>query len=161
MNITNGEISKEAMIVVGSLAKGTEQHLRLLIDANAVPILLINTQSDVFRFVEASLRCLRTIFKSPLAPFDLIYLGINSLSPSSSICTNQSPILPHLISLAANNKSSYVIKECVANILAASCQVCIIQLNHLLIIKFIFLDNRASKYYERPWCHTSHLRIYS
>lgn len=122
MNIANGDIAREAMIVVGSLAKGTEQHLRVLIDEQAVPTLLVNTQSDKFPFVEASLRCLRTIFKSRLAPIDLIYSGINSLSSSSSVCANfQSPILPHLISLAANPKSSYVIKECIANILAASC----------------------------------------
>lgn len=122
MDINNGDIAREAMIVVASLAKGTEQHLRMLIDANAVPTLLINTQSDRFPFVEASLRCLRTIFKSKLAPVELIYSGINSLS-STLICTIQSPILPHLISLAANNKSNFVIKECIANILAASCQV--------------------------------------
>ena len=123
MNIQNGDVAREAMIVVASLAKGTEQHLKMLIEADAVPNLLVNTQSDKLPFVEASLRCLRTIFRSHLAPFELIYSGINSLSSTSSPCNTHSPILPHLISLAANNKSSYVIKECIANILAAACQV--------------------------------------
>lgn len=127
MNLSNGDVAREAMIVVASLAKGTEQHLRLLIDANAVPILLVNTQSDRTDFVEASLRCLRTIFKSRIAPIDLVYSGINTTTTgnstsSSSLCAAQ-PILPHLLSLAKNNKSSYVIKECIANILAAACQV--------------------------------------
>lgn len=125
MNLNYGDIAREAMIVVASLAKGTEQHLKMLIEADAVPTLLINTQSDNFTFVEASLRCLRTIFRSRLAPVELIYSGINSLSSPSSTnnCTSHtsSHILPLLMSLAKNPKSNFVIKECIANILAASC----------------------------------------
>lgn len=123
MDVSNGEVAREAMIVVASLAKGTEQHLRLLIDANAVPILLVNTQSDKAEYIEASLRCLRTIFKSKIAPIDLIYSGFNdNTTTSTSVCTAQT-ILPHLLSLAKNAKSTYVIKECISNILAAACQV--------------------------------------
>lgn len=127
MNIANGEIAREAMIVVASLAKGTEAHLRMLIEAGAVPTLLLNTQTENLAFVEASLRCLRTIFRSRLAPIELIYSGISSVTSSTASAatttTTTVAILPHLIALAASNKSTYVIKECIANILAASCHV--------------------------------------
>jgi hypothetical protein len=81
-----------------------------------VPILLANTKSDNSRYVEACLRCLRTIFKSSQAPISLIYTNSNESDDSSQ------PIIPHLLSLAAANQP-FINKECVANIMASACQV--------------------------------------
>ncbi|OTF77687.1 hypothetical protein BLA29_000927 [Euroglyphus maynei] len=135
----NPEINREAMLAITSLAKGTEQHLKMVIDAEAVPQLLQNTRAEKFELVEASLRGLRTIFKSRLAPIDLIYQTANNSNtsfidqPSSSSSSKttdttnklyQNSILAHLFTLARRNisPSNYVIKECIANILASSCQ---------------------------------------
>lgn len=133
---SNTDISREAMLIITSLAKGTEQHLKTIIDAGAVPQLLRNTQAENFELIEASLRGLRTIFKSRLAPIELIYqtndstpLPIDQPLPSSSKTTDthklfQNSKLAHLFALARRNisPSNYVIKECIANILASSCQ---------------------------------------
>ena len=149
---TNEQISCEAILAITSLAKGTEQHLKMIIDSGAVPQLLRNTYLEKFELIEASLRGLRTIFKSRLAPIDLIYQTDNitpaTSNPSSSSSSSvdnqqQSPsssssktvdtqkfqnpnsILSHLFTLARRNisPSNYVVKECIANILASSCQV--------------------------------------
>lgn len=124
MDPNNDKICKEAILTINSLAKGTEQHLKLIIDAGAVPQLLLNTRAEKFELVEASLRGLRTIFKSKLAPIDLIYSDIDQNLPPEKIQTNKT-LLSHLFSLAKQNIPpwNYVVKECIANILAAACQV--------------------------------------
>lgn len=128
MEAKNENISREAMLTITSLAKGTEQHLKIVIDAGAIPQLLINTQADKFELVEASLRALRTIFKSRIAPIELIYHKMEQPT-SSTPCTSfsssiQQTILPHFFALAKReiSPSNYVVKECIANILAAACQ---------------------------------------
>lgn len=137
MSIENGpEIAREAMLVINSLAKGTERHLLLLIEMNAVPILLHNVQHagpGQTQFIETTLRCLRTIFRSRIAPIEMIYEGlgpasakqpsINEQSGSSGPSQASNAVLMDLLVLAGDPNSSFVVKECVANILAASCKV--------------------------------------
>ncbi|XP_066992142.1 armadillo repeat-containing protein 8 [Anabrus simplex] len=99
------EIKVEATITLGSLAKGTEEHIKALVDLGVVPMLINSLLSDDSRLIEACLCCLRTIFQSPCAPVELIYQDEN---------------LPmHLLSLVPNSVSNQV---CVMTILAAACK---------------------------------------
>ncbi|CAG2059167.1 unnamed protein product [Timema podura] len=67
------QIKVEATITLGSLAKGTEDHVKSLVDLGVVPVLINGLASEEVKLVESSLCCLRTIFEYPCAPVDLIY----------------------------------------------------------------------------------------
>ena len=114
-NKTNPQLAKEVVLTIASLAKGTEEHLKVLINSGVVALLLANTNSSDELLVEACLRALRTIFSSSEAPIDLIF-------NKDELSDNSEPIIAQLMSLASNGQS-FVIKECVTNILASSCQV--------------------------------------
>nr|CAD7397305.1 unnamed protein product [Timema poppensis] len=67
------QIKVEATITLGSLAKGTEDHVKSLVGLGVVPVLINGLVSEEAKLVESSLCCLRTIFEYPCAPVDLIY----------------------------------------------------------------------------------------
>jgi len=120
---TSGTISDrirlESAVTLGSLAKGTDQHVLALIDLGVVPLLLqvlvsaptleISTDGkmkvpDLLN--EACLRCLRTVFQHTAAPVHSVY---------------QDPALvPRLLSLASRSVTCQV---CVATILTTACKV--------------------------------------
>ncbi|XP_011700473.1 PREDICTED: armadillo repeat-containing protein 8-like [Wasmannia auropunctata] len=111
-------IRLESAVTLGSLAKGTDQHVLALIDLGVVPLLLqVLLTSQTPEIVadgkikvldllhEACLRCLRTVFQHAAAPVHSIY---------------QDPALvPRLLSLASRSVTSQV---CVATILTAACK---------------------------------------
>lgn len=101
----SAQIKVEATITLGSLAKGTEEHVKALVDLGVVPMLINGLVSDDAKLIEASLCCLRTIFQVPCAPVDLIYQDEN--------------FTLHLLSLAPHSVSNQV---CVTTILAAACK---------------------------------------
>lgn len=66
---------------LGSLAKGTESHVRALIDNGVVQTMLAivtNSKSDK-RMIETCLCALRSIFRYPFAPITDIHSDMSSL----------------------------------------------------------------------------------
>jgi len=111
-------IRLESAVTLGSLAKGTDQHVLALIDLGVVPLLLqVLLSSPTSEIVdgkikvldllhEACLRCLRTVFQHAAAPVHSIY---------------QDPeLVPRLLSLASRSVTCQV---CVATILTTACKV--------------------------------------
>ncbi|XP_076649762.1 armadillo repeat-containing protein 8 [Halictus rubicundus] len=111
-------IRLESAVTLGSLAKGTDQHVLALIDLGVVPLLfqvLLSTPASETApegkpkvtdlLLEACLRCLRTVFQHPAAPVHSIY---------------QDPALvPRLVLLANRSVTSQI---CVATILTTACK---------------------------------------
>ncbi|XP_011862700.1 PREDICTED: armadillo repeat-containing protein 8-like isoform X2 [Vollenhovia emeryi] len=111
-------IRLESAVTLGSLAKGTDQHVLALIDLGVVPLLLqvllsspspeivVDGKVKVLDLLhEACLRCLRTVFQHAAAPVHTIY---------------QDPALvPRLLSLASRSVTCQV---CVATILTTACK---------------------------------------
>lgn len=68
------EIRNETVIILGSLAKGTEDHVKELLKADVVPLLLnCILLTDDNKFSENCLRCVCSIFKYSCAPVHLIF----------------------------------------------------------------------------------------
>ncbi|XP_020841775.1 armadillo repeat-containing protein 8 isoform X5 [Phascolarctos cinereus] len=67
------ELKTECAVVLGSLAMGTENNVKSLLDCHIIPALLQGLLSQDLKFIEACLRCLRTIFTSPVTPEELLY----------------------------------------------------------------------------------------
>ncbi|XP_023223583.1 armadillo repeat-containing protein 8-like [Centruroides sculpturatus] len=99
------ELMVETVVTIGSLVKGTDDHVKSLIDAGIIPVLLRGLGQNHAPYVEACLRCLRTIFTCSLAPVDVLY--------------SDDTIIPHLIGMAANTGVSN--RECVTTILKNAC----------------------------------------
>ncbi|XP_015178949.1 PREDICTED: armadillo repeat-containing protein 8-like isoform X2 [Polistes dominula] len=111
-------IQLESAVTLGSLAKGTDQHVLALIELGVVPLLLQvllsmpisdpNAEGKgklLDSLNEACLRCLRTVFQHTSAPVHSIY---------------QDPALvPRLLSLASRSVTCQV---CVATILTTACK---------------------------------------
>lgn len=101
------ELQIECSVVLGSLAMGTENNIKSLVDCQIIPALLQGfhfTQSNHLNrcapstcvtclcllagllcsdlvFIEACLRCLRTVFISPVTPVQLLYtVGLSPVS---------------------------------------------------------------------------------
>ncbi|PVD37988.1 hypothetical protein C0Q70_00591 [Pomacea canaliculata] len=98
------ELRTEAAVVLGSLAKGTEENIQQLVNAGAVPTLLKGLFNNSLPYVEACLRCLRTIFLSSHPPVSVVY--------------QDATIIPHFINIISR---SICTKECIANVLANCC----------------------------------------
>ncbi|XP_006270509.1 armadillo repeat-containing protein 8 isoform X4 [Alligator mississippiensis] len=88
------ELRTECAVVLGSLAMGTENNVKSLLDCHIIPALLQGLLSPDLKFIEACLRCLRTIFTSPVTPEELLYTlrhwhscGFKS-SPQPLLCAN-------------------------------------------------------------------------
>ncbi|KAG1714933.1 Armadillo repeat-containing protein 8 [Nymphon striatum] len=100
------ELLFETAVTLGSLAKGTEEHVQGLVNLGMVNVLINGLGHPYQKYVEACLRCLRTIFLCPkVAPVEVIHSDQN--------------IIPHLINISRQSVSN---QECVANILTACCQ---------------------------------------
>lgn len=111
-------IRLEAAVTLGSLAKGTDQHVVALIDLGVVPLILqvlmttplVDPITDGKTrindlLIEACLRCLRTVFQHSSAPVHTIYQN-----PS---------LVPRLLSLASRSVTSQI---CIATILTTACK---------------------------------------
>ncbi|XP_075886636.1 armadillo repeat-containing protein 8 isoform X2 [Nelusetta ayraudi] len=67
------ELRTECSVVLGSLAMGTENNIKSLLDCQIIPSLLQGLLCPDLVFIEACLRCLRTVFISPVTPMHLLY----------------------------------------------------------------------------------------
>ncbi|XP_030614150.1 armadillo repeat-containing protein 8 [Archocentrus centrarchus] len=83
------ELRTECAVVLGSLAMGTENNIKSLVDCHIIPALLQGLLSPDLIFIEACLRCLRTVFISPVTPVQLLY--------------TDPTVIPHLMSLLSNS----------------------------------------------------------
>ncbi|CAG0896044.1 unnamed protein product [Cyprideis torosa] len=99
------DLQTETIIVLGSLAKGADANVRVLLDSNVIPVLITKLNSPIPRIVEATLSCLRTIMKHPMAPTDHIF--------------HEHGLVTHLINLLPRSIS---IQENVTSILATACR---------------------------------------
>lgn len=107
----------ESAVTLGSLAKGTDQHVLALIDLGVVPMVLQvllsiqqpaagGFEKTTSLLIEACLRCLRTIFQHSVVPVRAIY---------------QDPLMvSHLLELG---NCSITCQVCVATILTTACMV--------------------------------------
>ncbi|XP_060084533.1 armadillo repeat-containing protein 8-like, partial [Ylistrum balloti] len=95
----------EAAIVLGSLAKGTEENIQHLVDSGCVTVLLKGLSNNNLKFVEACLRCLRTIFLSNNPPVHHVY--------------QDATVVPHLINIMSK---SVCTQECITTIFANCCR---------------------------------------
>lgn len=100
------ELRTEAAVTLGSLAKGTEAHVKQLIDVGLVPLLLNSVLSSTdLKLTEACLRCICSIFGHPSAPVDLIFADPQLLS--------------HLLSLVMQSINNQI---CVTTIFGYACK---------------------------------------
>ncbi|KAM3608419.1 uncharacterized protein V6R79_024791 [Siganus canaliculatus] len=131
-NSSSLELRTECSVVLGSLAMGTENNIKSLVDCHIIPALLqgviihIRTHCrDVFFstflqclcfvlkgllcpdliFIEACLRCLRTVFISPVTPVQLLY--------------TDSTVIPHLMSLLSRSQKT---QEYITQIFSHCCK---------------------------------------
>lgn len=73
---------KLTFIILGSLAKGSEMHVRALISAdtlNELLILITKPKTDR-RLIEASLSALKSIVQYPFVPVDALRSNVNTLT---------------------------------------------------------------------------------
>uniref|UniRef100_A0A673XWR1 Armadillo repeat-containing protein 8 n=1 Tax=Salmo trutta TaxID=8032 RepID=A0A673XWR1_SALTR len=81
--------TEECAVVLGSLAMGTENNIKSLVDCHIIPALLQGLVCPDLIFIEACLRCLRTVFISPVTPVQLLY--------------TDPTVIPHLMSLMSRS----------------------------------------------------------
>ncbi|XP_013881196.1 armadillo repeat-containing protein 8 isoform X2 [Austrofundulus limnaeus] len=84
------QLRTECAVVLGSLAMGTENNIKSLVDCHIIPILLQGLLCTDLIFIEACLRCLRTVFISPVTPVQLLY--------------TDPTVIPHLMFLLSNSQ---------------------------------------------------------
>lgn len=95
----------EAAVTIGSLAKGTEDHIELLINSGSVEILLDVLEENEPRLIDACLCCLRTLSQQS-------YSCNTKYSPNN---------LQKLLSFA-RPKESLQRQSCVASIISSACK---------------------------------------
>ncbi|XP_058803457.1 armadillo repeat-containing protein 8-like isoform X2 [Phymastichus coffea] len=134
-HVTNDNIRLEAAVTLGSLAKGTDQHVLALIDLGVVNSLLqvmsksIESSSNIediklhHLLVEACLRCLRTIFQHSSAPVSLIFQDqelIPCLLQLSNISINCQVYVAMILTTACkiNEEQNILLKSGAINTLA-------------------------------------------
>ncbi|KAK6166385.1 hypothetical protein SNE40_023092 [Patella caerulea] len=99
------ELRTESAVILGSVAKGTDQHIQSLIDAGCVHVLLKGIFSVHLKYVEACLRCLRSIYLSNKAPADLVYQDL--------------AIISHLVNILSKTATT---QECITSIFSSCCK---------------------------------------
>ncbi|XP_066431775.1 armadillo repeat-containing protein 8 isoform X2 [Eleutherodactylus coqui] len=99
------EMRTECVVVLGSLSMGTENNVKSLLDCRIIPALLQGLLAADIRFIEACLRCLRTIFTSPVTPVELLY--------------TDAVVIPHLMMLLSRSLRS---QEYICQIFAHCCK---------------------------------------
>uniref|UniRef100_A0A673IFP6 Armadillo repeat-containing protein 8 n=1 Tax=Sinocyclocheilus rhinocerous TaxID=307959 RepID=A0A673IFP6_9TELE len=111
------ELRTECAVVLGSLAMGTENNIKSLVDFYLSYYCLLC--SDLI-FIEACLRCLRTVFISPVTPVQLLY--------------TDPTVIPHLMSLLSRSRHT---QEYITQIFAHCCKVASWQSNLFFSIEII------------------------
>ncbi|XP_056648936.1 armadillo repeat-containing protein 8-like isoform X1 [Diorhabda sublineata] len=101
----NTNVRIEAAVTIGSLAKGKEEHVELLINSGTSQIILDVLEENDQRLIDPCLCCLRTL----------------SQHPSSSNVKYDVKSLRKLLSFA-HPKDSLQRQSCVANILTSACR---------------------------------------
>lgn len=96
----------ETAVILNSLAKGTEENVKALLDAGVLPVLLQGLVHQDPRYVEACLCCLRTLFRSEQAPVECMY--------------EEPWAVRHLLLMAPQTHAAN--QECIATILTAVCK---------------------------------------
>uniref|UniRef100_A0A3B5B9R1 Armadillo repeat-containing protein 8 n=1 Tax=Stegastes partitus TaxID=144197 RepID=A0A3B5B9R1_9TELE len=99
------ELRTECAVVLGSLAMGTENNIKSLVDCHIIPALLQGLLCPDLIFIEACLRCLRTVFISPVTPVQLLY--------------TDPTVIPHLMSLLSNSQKT---QEYITQIFSHCCK---------------------------------------
>ncbi|CAN9498515.1 unnamed protein product [Ophioblennius macclurei] len=100
------ELRTECAVVLGSLAMGTENNIKSLVDCHIIPALLqAGLLSPDLIFIEACLRCLRTVFISPVTPVQLLY--------------TDPTVIPHLMSLLSSSQRT---QEYITQIFSHCCK---------------------------------------
>uniref|UniRef100_A0A2D4L3U5 Armadillo repeat-containing protein 8 n=1 Tax=Micrurus paraensis TaxID=1970185 RepID=A0A2D4L3U5_9SAUR len=100
------ELKTECAVVLGSLAMGTENNVKSLLDCHIIPVLLQGLLSPDLKFIEACLRCLRTIFTSPVTPEELLY--------------SDATVIPHLMALLSRSRYT---QEYICQIFSHCCKL--------------------------------------
>ncbi|XP_068184592.1 armadillo repeat-containing protein 8 isoform X2 [Antennarius striatus] len=95
----------ECSVVLGSLAMGTENNIKSLVDCHIIPALLQGLLCPDLIFIEACLRCLRTVFISPVTPVQLLY--------------TDPTVIPHLMSLLSRSQKT---QEYITQIFSHCCK---------------------------------------
>uniref|UniRef100_A0A8C1VJN6 Armadillo repeat-containing protein 8 n=1 Tax=Cyprinus carpio TaxID=7962 RepID=A0A8C1VJN6_CYPCA len=111
------ELRTECAVVLGSLAMGTENNIKSLVDCHIIPALLQGLLCSDLIFIEACLRCLRTIFISPVTPVQLLY--------------TDPTVIPHIMSLLSRSQHT---QEYITQIFAHCCKVA-----HATLVIMFFL----------------------
>ncbi|KAJ8352886.1 hypothetical protein SKAU_G00243620 [Synaphobranchus kaupii] len=70
---SSAELRTECAVVLGSLAWAQRTNIKSLVDCHTIPALLQGLLCPDLTFIEACLRCLRTVFISPVTPVQLLY----------------------------------------------------------------------------------------
>ncbi|XP_051259237.1 armadillo repeat-containing protein 8 isoform X2 [Dicentrarchus labrax] len=99
------ELRRECSVVLGSLAMGTENNIKSLVDCHIIPALLQGLLCPDLIFIEACLRCLRTVFISPVTPVQLLY--------------TDPTVIPHLMSLLSRSQKT---QEYITQIFSHCCK---------------------------------------
>uniref|UniRef100_A0A3B3ZV85 Armadillo repeat-containing protein 8 n=1 Tax=Periophthalmus magnuspinnatus TaxID=409849 RepID=A0A3B3ZV85_9GOBI len=99
------ELRTECAIVLGSLAMGTENNIKSLVDCHIIPALFQGLLCLDLIFIEACLRCLRTVFISPVTPVQLLY--------------TDPTVIPHLMSLLSRSEKT---QEYITQIFSHCCK---------------------------------------
>ncbi|KAK5860628.1 hypothetical protein PBY51_022090 [Eleginops maclovinus] len=99
------ELRTECAVVLGSLAMGTENNIKSLVDCHIIPALLQGLLCTDLIFIEACLRCLRTVFISPVTPVQLLY--------------TDPTVIPHLMSLLSRSQRT---QEYITQIFSHCCK---------------------------------------
>uniref|UniRef100_A0A672TBT5 Armadillo repeat-containing protein 8 n=1 Tax=Sinocyclocheilus grahami TaxID=75366 RepID=A0A672TBT5_SINGR len=118
------ELRTECAVVLGSLAMGTENNIKSLVDCHIIPALLQGLLCSDLIFIEACLRCLRTVFISPVTPVQLLY--------------TDPTVIPHLMSLLSRSQHT---QEYITQIFAHCCKVahttlCALHITYAFIQKY-------------------------
>uniref|UniRef100_A0A6I8PLM9 Armadillo repeat-containing protein 8 n=1 Tax=Ornithorhynchus anatinus TaxID=9258 RepID=A0A6I8PLM9_ORNAN len=100
------ELKTECAVVLGSLAMGTENNVKSLLDCHIIPALLQGLLSPDLKFIEACLRCLRTVFISPVTPEELLY--------------TDATVIPHLMALLSRSRYT---QEYICQIFSHCCKL--------------------------------------
>ncbi|CAB1328617.1 unnamed protein product [Coregonus sp. 'balchen'] len=102
---SSSELRAECAVVLGSLAMGTENNIKSLVDCHIIPALLQGLLCSDLIFIEACLRCLRTVFISPVTPVQLLY--------------TDPTVIPHLMSLLSRSQRT---QEYITQIFSHCCK---------------------------------------
>ncbi|KAK0147049.1 Armadillo repeat-containing protein 8 [Merluccius polli] len=102
---SSSELQTECAVVLGSLAMGTENNIKSLVDCHIIPALLQGLLCPDLTFIEACLRCLRTVFISPVTPVQLLY--------------TDPTVIPHLMSLLSHSQRT---QEYITQIFSHCCK---------------------------------------